>query len=135
MAVTPNSTPNVVAADFHADLTIVPGKKDIARKVNESAIKESIKNIVLTNKGERPFQPNFGCDIRQMLFENVTIQTIEVAKSIIRQAIENYEPRCSVLGVDILGDIDTNAIEVKIVFKVINNDNPSTFSVILNRVR
>lgn len=135
MAITPNKIPNIVASDFHADLTMVPGKKDVARKVNENAIKESIKNIVLTNKGERPFDPEFGCDIRQLLFENVTIQTIEVAKTVIRQAIENYEPRCAVIGVDITGDIDTNAIKIDIVFQVINNDNPTSFSVILNRVR
>jgi phage baseplate assembly protein W len=135
MAFTPNSTKVITAADFHADLTVVPGKLDIARKVNESAIKESIKNIVLTNKGERPFNPNFGCDIRKILFENVTTQTINVAKTLIREAIETYESRCTVLAVDITGDIDSNAIQIDIVFQVINNDNPTSFSIILNRVR
>lgn len=135
MSFTPNSTQAIVASDFHSNLTVVPGKADIARKVNESAIKESIKNIVLTNKGERPFNPDFGCNIRAILFENVTIQTIEVTRSIIRKAIEKYEPRCKVMGIDIIGDGDTNAIKIDIVFRVINNDAPTRFSVILNRVR
>jgi phage baseplate assembly protein W len=131
----PGSISTIVASDFHSDLTIVPGKLDIARKVNESAIKESIKNIILTNKGERPFNPEFGSNIRQMLFENVTPQTIDVTKELVREAIENFEPRCELIGVDVTGDIDRNDIRVDIVFRVINNDTATRFSVILNRVR
>lgn len=135
MAYTPGSTTTVIASDFHADLTIVPGKLDIARKVNETAIKESIKNIILTNKGERPFNPDFGSNVRQMLFENVTPQTIDTTRELIREAIENFEPRCKLIGVDITGDIDRNDIRVDIVFQVINTDTATRFSVILNRVR
>ena len=57
MALTPNKIARTVAADFHKDMTTVPGKEDLARKINEAAVKESIRNIVLTNRGERPFQP------------------------------------------------------------------------------
>jgi len=135
MALTPNRTERIVAADFHKDMTTVPGKEDLARKINEAAVKESIRNIVLTNRGERPFQPEFGCDVRKMLFENATMQTFDLVKTVIQDAIDLYEPRCELMGVDVTGDIDSNAINIAIVFRLINTDTPTKFNIILNRVR
>ena len=135
MALTPNKIARTVAADFHKDMTTVPGKEDLARKINEAAVKESIRNIVLTNRGERPFQPEFGCDVRKMLFENATMQTFDLVKTVIQDAIDLYEPRCELMGVDVTGDIDSNAINIAIVFRLINTDTPTKFNIILNRVR
>lgn len=135
MALTPNKIARTVAADFHKDMTTVPGKEDLARKINEAAVKESIRNIVLTNRGERPFQPEFGCDVRKMLFENATMQTFDLVKTVIQDAIDLYEPRCELMGVDVTGDVDSNAINITIVFRLINTDTPTKFNIILNRVR
>lgn len=135
MALTPNKIARTVAADFHKDMTTVPGKEDLARKINEAAVKESIRNIVLTNRGERPFQPEFGCDVRKMLFENATMQTFDLVKTVIQDAIDLYEPRCDLMGVDVTGDVDSNAINIAIVFRLINTDTPTKFNIILNRVR
>jgi phage baseplate assembly protein W len=135
MALTPNKIARTVAADFHKDMTTVPGKEDLARKINEAAVKESIRNIVLTNRGERPFQPEFGCDVRKMLFENATMQTFDLVKTVIQDAIDLYEPRCELMGVDVTGDVDSNAINIAIVFRLINTDTPTKFNIILNRVR
>lgn len=135
MALTPTRIPRVIASDFHKDLTVVPGKEDIARKVNEQAVKESIKNLILTNKGERPFQPELGCDVRKMLFENTDTQTLDTIQSIIVDTIDQYEPRCSLLAVDVIGDVDSNSISITIVFRLINTDTPTTFNIILDRTR
>lgn len=135
MALTPNKIARTVAADFHKDMTTVPGKEDLARKINEAAVKESIRNIILTNRGERPFQPEFGCDVRKMLFENATMQTFDLVKTVIQDAIDLYEPRCELMGVDVTGDVDSNAINIAIVFRLINTDTPTKFNIILNRVR
>jgi len=135
MALTPNNISRIVAADFHKDMTIVPGKEDLARKMNEQAVKESIRNIVLTNKGERPFQPELGCNVRKMLFDNATPQTFDLVKTVIQDAIDLYEPRCELMGVDVTGDIDSNAINISIVFRLINTDTPTKFNIILDRVR
>jgi phage baseplate assembly protein W len=135
MALTPNKIARTVAADFHKDMTTVPGKEDLARKINEAAVKESIRNIVLTNRGERPFQPEFGCDVRKMLFENATMQTFDLVKTVIQDAIDIYEPRCELMGVDVTGDVDSNAINIAIVCRLINTDTPTKFNIILNRVR
>ena len=135
MSLTPNKIPKILASDFHKDLTIVPGKEDISRKLNENAIKESIRNIILTNKGERPFQPTLGCDLNKLLFEGATPQTFDLIKKVVRNAIETYEPRCELLGVDVLGDIDSNQVYVTILFRIINTDNPVSFNVLLDRTR
>jgi len=135
MAFTPNKIPKILASDFFKDLTIIPGKEDISRKLNENAIKESIKNIVLTNKGERPFQPQFGCDLDKLLFESATPQTFDLIKSVVTDAIETYEPRCDLMSVDVLGDIDSNQVYVTIMFRIINTDNPVSFNILLDRTR
>lgn len=125
----------IIASDFFKDLTIIPGKEDISRKLNENAIKESIKNIVLTNKGERLFQPQFGCDLNKLLFDSATPQTFDLIKTVVSDAIEQYEPRCDLLGVDVLGDIDSNQVYVTILFRIINTDNPVSFDILLDRTR
>jgi len=135
MALSPKRIPRVTAADFHKNLQIIPGKEDLARKVNEQAVKESIRNLVLTNKGERPFQPQLGCDVRKLLFENITPQTFDLIQTVITDTIEQYEPRCELLGVDVFGDIDSNAVDIKIVFRLINTDTPTSFNIILDRIR
>jgi len=125
----------IIASDFFKDLTIIPGKEDISRKLNENAIKESIKNIVLTNKGERLFQPQFGCDLNKLLFDSATPQTFDLIKTVVSDAIEQYEPRCDLLGVDVIGDIDSNQVYVTILFRIINTDNPVSFDILLDRTR
>jgi hypothetical protein len=70
--ITPLTRRRELHSDFHKDLALLPGRNDIARRVNENSVKEAIKNILLTNKGERLFQPLIGSDIKSMLFENAT---------------------------------------------------------------
>lgn len=91
--------------------------KGVLRKTNVDAVKQSIRNILLTDKGERPFQPNFGGNIRALLFDNATPQTFDFAKQNIRAAIESYEPRADVMDVVISGEIDRNEIFITIVFQ------------------
>ena len=70
-----------------------------------------------------------------MLFENATMQTFDLVKTVIQDAIDLYEPRCELMGVDVTGDVDSNAINIAIVFRLINTDTPTKFNIILNRVR
>jgi hypothetical protein len=116
-------------------MTQSPVNADLARKVDENSVKESVRNLILTNRGERLFQPEIGCDIRQLLFENISPDTIIVAKEIIRTTIENYEPRCNIIGIDILGSIDSNNIGIIITFNIINREEPVVLTLTLDRVR
>jgi len=135
MAITPLTKKRVIYSDFDKQLTQHPVSGDIMRTTNEEAVKASIKNLVLTDRGERPYQPNVGCDVRQLLFEPFTEQTRTAIKTLITQTIENYETRANLIGVDVYGDIDSNELNVSIVFNVINNEEPVTLEFVLNRIR
>jgi hypothetical protein len=133
--ITPLSRRYETYSDFFKDMTQSPVNADLARKVDENSVKESVRNLILTNRGERLFQPEIGCDIRQLLFENISPDTIIVAKEIIRTTIENYEPRCNIIGIDILGSIDSNNIGIIITFNIINREEPVVLTLTLDRVR
>ena len=135
MAITPLSRRTETYSDFFKDMTQSLVNADLARKIDENAVKESIRNLVLTNRGERLFQPDIGCDIRQLLFENISADTIIVAKELIRTTIENYEPRCSILGIDILASLDSNDVGIIITFNIINREEPVVLTLTLDRVR
>lgn len=136
MALTPLSRRKAETyADFHKDLTLSPVNFDLSRKIDEDSIKESIRNIVMTNRGERLFQPNIGCDIRRMLFENFTPDMVVTAKEMISNAITSFEPRAELIDVDIITAIDSNSLEVIIVYSIINRQEPLTLVITLDKVR
>ena len=132
---TPLARRREIHSDFHKDLALLPGRNDIARVVNENAVKESIKNILLTDKGERLFQPRLGSDIRAMLFENVTPVTSILIRDRIQDVLNAYEPRCGIVDVEVIGDIDSNSVKINVVFHVINSETPQTLSIDIDRVR
>ena len=135
MSLTPRTRSQEFFSDFTRNLETIPGRKDLSRVVNENSIKESIYNLVMTDRGERLFQPNIGCDIRGSLFENIDPNTILILKENIKSTITTYEPRCDLRDVEITGNIDTNELQVKIVFSVINTSSQSTLTIDLNRIR
>ena len=124
-----------IFSDFNTSLAIHPDKKDLALKTDVDAVKQSIKNLVLTNKMERPFQPGIGCDVRKMLFENFTSATVAMTKEMIVEVLEAHEPRCNLLNVKATVDEDNNALYLTIVFSVINSSNVETVDLVLERVR
>ena len=136
MAITPlTRRKKETYADFYKDLTLSPINNDLARKIDEDAIADSIKNLIMTNRGERLFQPNIGCDIRKLLFENIGPEVIIIAKEHIRIVLQTYEPRASLIGVDVLASLDSNKITVVITYSVINREEPITLNITLYRVR
>lgn len=124
-----------IYSDFHKDMTQSPINFDLARKIDEDAVKESIKNLILTDRGERLFQPDIGSDIRKMLFENINSATVEIIKNLVRTTIRNYEPRANLIGVDVLTSIDSLQVDIIITFNIINRIEPIVFAVTLDRVR
>jgi phage baseplate assembly protein W len=132
---TPRTRVQEFYSDFAKNLEQVPGRADLSRRINESSVKESIKNIVLTNKGERLFQPDFGCNINASLFENIDANTVVILKDDISKAIKTYEPRCVVRNVEILADLDTNNIQATVLFSVINSSNTTSLTIDLVRER
>lgn len=122
-------------ADFHKDLTQNPLTEDLALKRDEEAVKESIKNLILTDRGERLMQPLVGGNIRAMLFENNTPSTIKIIQESIKETINFYEPRATLLDVIVQSSLDETTVQVGIYFYINNIEQPITLTVFLERTR
>ncbi len=89
----------------------------------------------MTNHYERPFDPDFGSNIRSMLFENLdSITAISLEREIL-QSIENFEPRVSVSKVSAIPDYENNGYSIQLEFFIVNLTNPVTIQFFLQRVR
>jgi len=133
--VTPVRKRQSLFADFHKDLTQNPISEDLAVKRDEEAVKESIKNLILTDRGERLMQPLVGSNIRAMLFENNTPSTIKMIQNLITETIQTYEPRATLLDVVVQSSLDDSTVEVGIYFYINNVEQPITLTVFLERTR
>ena len=102
-----------------------PLTSDIIALKNENAIARSVKNIVLTVPGEKPFDPRFGSRITDLLFENVDDITAINIETEIRNSIERYEPRVKLTSVIVQADIDGNSFDVTITYDIIGADIPA----------
>ena len=96
------------------------GSNDIAKITDIEAVKRSVRNLVLTNFYEKPFHPEIGSGVRDMLFENMTPITAVVLARKVEDVIENFEPRARLIGVRALPNLDRNEYEVTIEFFVVN---------------
>ena len=96
------------------------GTNDIEKITDVEAVKKSVRNLVLTNFYEKPFHPEIGSGIRDMLFENMTPITAVVLARKVEDVIENFEPRARLIGVRALPNLDRNEYEVTIEFFVVN---------------
>lgn len=113
-------------SDFDLMFRANPVTGDVALKKNEQAVKQSVLNILLTNRGERPFDPNFGSDITSQLFENFDPIIETILEEQIRTALRNYEPRVNLLGVVVDGSPDRNAMNVRVEFEIISPERVTT---------
>lgn len=135
MAITPLTKKRVLYADFGRDMIEHPVTADVSRKINEDAVKESIRNLVLTDRGEKPFQPLVGCDVRKLLFENYGPETSLLIKESIISTVTTFEPRAEIVTVNVNPRPDDNSFEVSIIFRVINNIQATRLDLVLNRIR
>ena len=96
------------------------GTNDIEKITDIEAVKRSIRNLVLTNFYEKPFHPEIGSGIRDMLFENMSTMTAIILARKIEDVIENFEPRVRLISVRADSNLDRNEYEVTIEFFVVN---------------
>ena len=92
---------------------------DILSLKNEAAIKESVKNIVLYNFYEQPFDPFFGGNILGLLFENSTPTMVLEVKNRIEQSIEIHEPRVTAVSVQVQFEEDRNEMNCEIQYLIL----------------
>ena len=133
----PNSKINAVK-DIYSDLDLFlrphPVTGDIVTKKDTDAIKRSLRNIVLTNKFERPFKPNFGGSVRNMLFELDSTRNVRRFKKDLVQLIEALEPRVYNVNVE-TGDVDANELNVQIFYSIRNGLPNQSAEYIITRAR
>ena len=99
------------------------------------AVINSVKNLILTNHYERPFQPDIGSNVRRLLFENLDNITATSIESEIRQTILNYEPRVNISKLNVVADYDNNGFKVLMQFFIANRTTPITINFFLERIR
>ena len=94
--------------------------KDVIIKRDIEAVKQSVRNLILTNHYERPFHPEIGSNVTSILFEPMNPITANSLTRIIEEVIVNFEPRARLVSVDAKPNLDRNAYEVTISFYVRN---------------
>jgi len=110
--------------DLSASFQTNPLSNDLISLKNESAIARSVRNLVLTIQGERPFQPVLGTGVSRLLFENMDKLTASAIRSEVRTTIENYEPRVEINEITVEPDFEGNAMNVTIQYFIIGIDVP-----------
>jgi phage baseplate assembly protein W len=125
---------NRIYSDLNLSFTKNPATKDVSRYFDVQAIKRAVKNIILTNKYEKPFNPSFGCNLRGFLFENISDPMMVIIKDRVAKAITDYEPRVSVENISVTND-DKNGLNIVVSLLIIGSTDPVTVSTFLQRVR
>lgn len=131
----PITTSRVVTS---SDIDLTFAKKannDVFKKSDAAAVKQAVKNLLLTNYGEKPFQPLFGGDLNRFLFElSDEFDEFEIQDRV-ASAISNYEPRAAVRSVSARIDPDNYSVDITVRFQVVTTLENVEINVSLTRLR
>ena len=122
-------------SDLDLNFNVHPVKKDINRWTDEQAVIHSVRNLLVTNHYERPFQPDLGSNIRRMLFEPLDNITASNLDREIRQTITNFEPRVIITTLQVAPLYDKNSFGIYMEFEIVNRSEPITIRFMLQRIR
>lgn len=121
--------------DVDLSFAVKPTSGEIYKKTDAAAVKQAIKTLVLTNNLEKPFLPDFGGDVRGLLFELADYGNDDIIREDIISNIERYEPRAKVIDVVVNQQPDRNSISVTIRFSVVNTSEEVELTTSLARLR
>ena len=124
----------------YTDLDLFFGRKtsdsDISKVTDVQAVKRSIRNLILLNHYEKPFHPEIGSGVRDMLFELMTPVTAVILTRKIEDVINNFEPRARLVAVRAFPNLDRNAYDVSVEFYVLNTPTELVdLTILLERLR
>lgn len=112
-----------------------PTTGDIYKKEDAAAVKQAVKNLLMTNFGEKPFKPFYGANLQDLLFD-LADEDIESSIDLaINKAIENYEPRASIRTVRVRTLPDNNSVSVYVEFLIVNTQDVVSFETTISRLR
>ena len=118
------------------DLDFLPRPTgDVYKKVDAAAVRQAVKNLLLTNFGEKPFNPSFGGNLSSLLFELADDQIEDSIDIAVRQAIRTHEPRAIVRKVRVNSQPDYNSVAVQVEFSVVNTSETITTQINVARLR
>lgn len=126
---------SAVYSDFSINFNAHPNTGNLVMRNNVDAIKRSLRNLILTEFGERFFHPEIGCGLRNILFEPATAINKRQLQLYITESIENFEPRVSLKDVVVETSEDEETYIIDIYFNMINNSETQALNVKLDRVR
>ena len=113
-----------------------PVSDDLVTVKDKAAIVQSITALLLTMKGERPFQPQLGCNVQKVLFEPLDYGSAGLIKSEIRNTLNRYEPRISINSILCVPDFDNNGFQVELKYTIVGReDAPVAVEFFLERTR
>jgi|TARA_Y100000780_G_scaffold217271_1_gene221231 phage baseplate assembly protein W len=112
-----------------------PNTNDVGIKKNNDAVKQSVLNILRTNHGERPFNYNFGANLRHYLFENMNNITAAQISTSINTALANHEPRLEILNTNIQAKADDNEVNITVTGRVKSSNEVIDITTTIERLR
>jgi len=121
--------------DLNLLFTPHPYSKDVLTKKNIDAVKTSVQNLILTKNYERPFHPEIGSQVNNLMFENMMPSTVAALEKSITDTIDKFEPRAKILKINIIDNSERNAIDIEVLFSLNNVSTPVTVTTTINRVR
>lgn len=124
-----------IFSDLDLNFTPHPVTGDVVRKYDEEAIKQSVRDLVLTQNYERKFHPEIGSQLRGLLFEPVTPMLNLLIKRAIIDTITNFEPRVELIDVVVNFSADNNLVYTTVEFKIVNTTKPIVVELVLERTR
>ena len=122
-------------SDLDLNFISHPETRDVTHKYDEQAIKQSIRNLIMTQNYERPFHSEIGSQIRGLLFEQITPMLHLLIKRSISDTIINFEPRVNLIDVLVRISPDQNDVYASIEFTIINTTSPLQIDLVLKRTR
>ena len=121
--------------DLDLSLTLHPVKKDIVPLRDDKAIKNAIKNLLITNFFERPFRPDLGANLSGLLFEPADMLSSIAIQDNIKKVIVDHEPRVDVQSVTVIYDVTDDAYRAIIKYIIKENDVEDLIDIRLRRLR
>ena len=121
--------------DLDLSLKIHPIRKDIIPLKDDAAIKNAVKNLLVSNFFERPFQPALGANLRGLLFEPADAITKLDLKQGVARVLGDHEPRINILNINITDNSDTNSYIIQVNFLIKEYDSADSVEIVLRRLR
>jgi|LULE01.1.fsa_nt_gb phage baseplate assembly protein W len=122
-------------SDLNLKLVKHPGTDDVSPLRDLDAITNSVKHLLLTDYGDRPFHPEVGSNVSRLLFEPADAFTAVTLKDEIKQCLERFEPRVRNVSVSVIDNMDINAYQIQVGFNVRQTDEPQEIAFYLERLR